>query len=247
MIPNSRQTLVDYCLRNLGAPVLEINLDEDQIQDRVDEALQFYQEYHSDALFHEWFKHELTQEDVDNEYIPIPDEVISVVRILPFTYENSSINMFDARYQMALNDMYNLGFAGTLSNYVQVQKYITTLDMMINGTPQVEFNRHSNRLYLNIDWDRYLSVGEYVVVEGYRVVDPEQNTDVYNDMFLKRYLTALLKRNWGVNLKKFEGMELPGGVTLNGQVMFDEATEEIRQIEEEMQLKYEYPIDFHVG
>jgi len=247
MIPNSRKSLINYCLRNLGAPVLEVNLDEDQIEDRVDEALQFYREYHSDAIYHDFFKHEITQDDRDNEWIPIPDAVINIVKILPLSYDNSSVSMFDARYQMALNDMYNLGFAGSLSNYVHVQNYISTIDMMINGTPQVEFNRHMNRLYLNIDWEYQLQLGEYVVIEGYRILDPDTHTDVYNDMFLKRYLTALLKRQWGVNLKKFEGMELPGGVTFNGQQMFDEATEEIRQIEEEMQLKYEYPIDFHVG
>jgi len=247
MIPNSRQSLINYCLRNLGAPVIEINVDEDQLEDRVDEALQFFHEYHADGLRKEYFKHELTQADVDNEYIPIPDEIITVVRILPFTYENSSISMFDARYQMALNDMYNLGFAGTLSNYVHVQQYITTLDMMINGTPQVDFNRHQNRLYINIDWDRYVDVGDYIVAEAYRVVDPEQNTDVYNDLFLKRYLTALIKRNWGNNLKKFEGVELPGGVTMNGQQIYDEANEEILQIEEEVQSKYQDPIDFHIG
>jgi len=247
VIPNSRQTLIDYCLRNLGAPVLEINVDEDQIEDRVDEALQFYREYHSDAIAHEFFKHQVTQDDIDNRYIEIPDAVLNAVRVMPFTYENSSISMFDARYQMALNDMYNLGFAGTLANYVHVQQYITTLDMMINGTPQVEFNRHQNRIYLNIDWERYLAVGDFLIVEGYRVVDPDTFPDVYNDMFLKRYLTALIKRQWGINLKKFEGMELPGGVTLNGQQMYDEATEELRQIEEEMQLKYEVPVDFFVG
>jgi len=247
VIPNSRQTLINYCLRNLGAPVLEINVDEDQIEDRVDEALQFYREYHSDAIYHDFFKHEITQEDRDNQYIPIPDALINVVKVLPLSYDNSSVSMFDARYQMALNDMYNLGFAGSLSNYVHVQNYISTVDMMINGTPQVEFNRHMNRLYLNIDWEYRLQVGEYVVVEGYRILDPNEHTDVYNDMFLKRYLTALIKRQWGINLKKFEGMELPGGVTLNGQQMYDEATEEIERIEEEMQLKYEFPVNFFVG
>lgn len=247
MIPNSRSTLVNYCLRNLGSPVVQINIDPDQIEDRVDEAIQFYQEYHSDAIYRDFFKHELTQTDVDNEYITIPDSILTVVRILPFTYENSSVNMFDARYQMALNDMYNLGFSGNLANYVHVQKYINTVDMMINGTPQVEFSRHQNRLYLNVDFDRYINVGEYLIVEAYRIVDPEQNANVYNDMFLKRYLTALLKRNWGNNLKKFDGIELPGGITMNGQQIFDEANEEIRQIEEEMQLKYEMPIDFHIG
>jgi len=247
MIPNSRQGLIDYCLRNLGADVLEINVSEDQIEDRVDEALQFYREYHSDAIYHDFFKHEITQEDRDNEYIPIPDALINIVKVLPLSYDNASVSMFDARYQMALNDMYNLGFAGSLSNYVHVQNYISTVDMMINGTPQVEFNRHMNRLYLNIDWEYRLQVGEYVVVEGYRILDPNEHTDVYNDMFLKRYLTALIKRQWGINLKKFEGMELPGGVTLNGQQMYDEATEEIERIEEEMQLKYEFPVNFFVG
>jgi len=247
MIPNSRQSLIDYCLRNLGAPVLEINVDEDQIEDRVDEALQFYREYHSDAIYHDFFKHEITQEDRDNQYIPIPDALINVVKVLPLSYDNASVSMFDARYQMALNDMYNLGFAGSLSNYVHVQNYISTVDMMINGTPQVEFNRHMNRLYLNIDWEYRLQVGEYVVVEGYRIIDPNEHTDIYNDMFLKRYLTALIKRQWGINLKKFEGLELPGGITLNGQQIYDEATEEIRQVEEEMQLKYEMPANFFVG
>ena len=247
MIPNSRQSLINYCLRNLGSPVIEINVDIDQLEDRVDEALQFFQEYHADGLHKEYFKHELTQADVDNKYIPIPDEIITVVRILPFTYENSSINMFDARYQMALNDMYNLGFAGSLANYVHVQQYINTIDMMINGTPQVDFNRHQNRLYINIDWDRYVNVGEYIIAEAYRVVDPATNTDVYNDLFLKRYLTALIKRNWGNNLKKFEGVELPGGVTMNGQQIFDEANEELLRIEEEVQSKYQDPIDFSIG
>ena len=247
MIPNSRQSLINYCLRQLGAPVLEINVDDDQIEDRVDEALQFYREYHSDAIYHDYFKHEITQTDIDNKYIDIPDALINVIRILPLTFENSSISMFDARYQMALSDMYNLGFSGNLANYAHVQQYMETINMMINGTPQVEFNRHMNRLYLNIDWERFLNVGDYVIVEGYRVVDPDTFTDIYNDMFLKRYLIALLKRQWGINLKKFEGMELPGGVTLSGQQMYDEATEEIRQIEEEMQLKYEMPVNFFVG
>jgi len=143
--------------------------------------------------------------------------------------------------------MYNLGYSGNLANYVHVQKSINTGDMMLNGTPQVEFSRHQNRLYLNVELERYLSVGEYLVVEAYRIVDPDQSTKVYNDLFLKRYLTALLKRNWGNNLKKFDGIELPGGITMNGQQIFDEANEEIQQIEEEMQLKYEMPIDFHVG
>ena len=136
MIPNSRQSLINYCLRNLGAPVLEINVDEDQIEDRVDEAIQFYREYHSDAIAHEFFKHQITQTDIGNRFIEVPDTLLTAVRVMPFSFDSGSISMFDARYQMALNDMYNLGFAGSLSNYVHTQQYIQTLDMMINGTPQ---------------------------------------------------------------------------------------------------------------
>lgn len=246
-IPNSRESLIEYCLRNLGAPVLEINVDEDQISDRIDEGLQFYQEYHSDAIYRVWHKHQITQEDIDNEYIPIPDNITTVVRVLPLTQENNSINMFSAKYQLMLNDMYNLGFAGQLADYYHLQQYLTTLNMIIDGTPQVRFNRHLNKLFLDIEWKRDVRVGEYIIAEAYRIVDPETFNDVYNDMFLKRYCTALIKRQWGVNLKKFEGMVLPGGVTLNGQQMFEEANSEIEKIEEEMQLKYEFPPTFMVG
>ena len=247
MIPNSRQSFIDYCLRNLGFPVIQINVDDDQIDDRVDEALQFYQEYHSDATIKAYFKHQITQEDIDNKYIPIPDEVLTVTRVLPFTSQSSSISMFDARYQMMLNDMYNLGFTGNIANYYQIMQYLNTVDMLINGLPQVRYNRHLDKLYIYSDWDRMLRLNEFVIVEGYRVIDPDTATQVYNDMYLKKYATALIKRQWGINLKKFEGVEMPGGITLNGQQIFDEAQEEIRELQEEMRLNWEDPIDFMVG
>lgn len=246
--PNSRQTLIEYCLRALGEPVIEINVDEDQVSDRIDEALQFYQEYHSDAIVRMYHKHQLTPTDITNEYITLPDAITVVQSIFPLQDENSSINMFDAKYQTMINDMYNLGFTGNLSNYVQVQEYITTLDMVLNGNPQVRFNRHMNRLYIDMDWKSgYANPGKYIIVDAYRIVDPDTHTDIYNDMFLKKYATALIKRQWGVNIKKFDNMILPGGVTLNGQVMYDEATAEIEKIETDMQLKYEFPPDFQIG
>lgn len=247
MIPNSRETLINYCLRNLGYPVIQINVDDDQISDRIDEALQFYQEYHSDAVFKVYLKHQITETDIENKWIPIPDSVITVTRILPLTSESSSINMFDARYQMMLNDMYNLGFSGNISNYYQIMQYINTIDMIINGLPIVEFSRHKGRLYIESEWERFVRKNEFVIVEGYRIVDPETSIKVYNDMYLKRYATALIKRQWGINMKKFEGIEMPGGVTLNGQQIFDEAQEEIRQLEEEIRLNWEQPTDFMVG
>lgn len=248
MIPTTRQSFADYCLRALGYPVIQINIDDDQLDDRIDEALQFYREYHSDAIFRAFFQHELTEDDVDNRYIPIQDEILNVTRILPFSFENSTLNMFNVRYQMALSDMFNLGFAGNLSNYSQTMSYISTLDMILNGLPQVEFNRHMNRLYIfdNLREGR-IQAGNFVIIEGYRIVDPNQAPDIWNDTYLKRYAIALIKKQWGINLKKFSGVEMLGGVTLNGQEIYQEAIEEIQRLEEEVRLNWEQPIDFYVG
>lgn len=246
-VPNSRQTLIDYCLRTLGEPVLEVNVDEDQVSDRIDEALQFYQEYHSDAIYKVYHKHQITAADITNEYISIPDAITTVQRIFPLNDENSSINMFDARYQIHLNDIFDLRNAGALSNYYQTQQYMSTIDLLLNGTEQVRFNRHMNRLYIDADWGEDLKENDYVIVDAYRIVDPDTHTDVYNDMFLKRYAVALIKKQWGANLIKFEGMQLPGGVTLNGRQLYDDAVTEIAAVEEQMQLKYEMPPDFFMG
>jgi len=246
-VPNSRQTLIDYCLRTLGEPVLEVNIDEDQLSDRIDEALQFYQEYHSDAIYKVYHKHQITAADITNEYISIPDAITTVQRIFPLNDENSSINMFDARYQIHLNDIFDLRNAGALSNYYQTQQYMSTIDLLLNGTEQVRFNRHMNSLYIDADWGEDLKENDYVIVDAYRIVDPDTHTDVYNDMFLKRYAVALIKKQWGANLIKFEGMQLPGGVTLNGRQLYDDAVTEIAAVEEQMQLKYEMPPDFFMG
>lgn len=247
-VPNSRQTLVDYCLRNLGAPVLEINIDEDQINDRVDEAIQFYQEYHSDAIVKTYRKHQVEQADMENKYLSLPDELLFVSRVFPLT--NNSANatsMWSARYQLHLNDIFDLKYAGSMVNYTMTRMYLETLDLLLNGVPPVRFNRHMNRLFIDIHWAQDVVVGDYIIVEGYQAVDPETYTDIYNDIFLKRYLTALLKRQWGANLIKFEGMQLPGGVTLNGRQIFDDANAEITALEEQMDSKYSFPPDFYVG
>jgi len=246
-VPTSRATLIDYCKRKLGAPVLEVNVDDDQVEDRVDEALQFYQEYHSDAVFKTYLKHQITNTDVTNGYLTLNDAVISVQRILPLSAENSSINMFDVKYQMHFNDMYNLGFQGNLSNFAMTKSYMSTLDMVMNGPDMVRFNRHMNKLFLDIDWEEEGTVGKFVIVDAYRIVDVSSYADVYNDMFLKRYTTALIKQQWGANLLKFDQVLLPGGVMLNGRQIYDDATGEIGAIEEEMQLKYEMPPEFFTG
>jgi hypothetical protein len=245
---NSRQQLIDYCLRRLGAPVIEVNIDDDQIEDRIDDALQFYQEYHSDATMRMYVKHQITAADIANKYITVTDNILYIKRILPLSNRSSSINMFDVKYQLHLNDIYDLSYIGDLVHYEMVQQYIAMLDMSLNGLETVSrFNRHMNRIYLDIDWEADVLEDDYIVLECMLVVDPTEFTDAYNDMFLKQYATQLIKQQWGANLIKFEGMQLPGGVTLNGRQIFEDATAEIEKIREQMQLNYEMPVDFYVG
>jgi hypothetical protein len=240
--PTSRQELIDYCKRSLGAPVIEINVADEQVDDRVDEALEFYQEYHSDAIIQHFRKHQVTQTDIDNRYIDIPEDLIYVTRILPIGY-SSNRNMFSIDYQMHLNDIYDLRYPGSIINYEMTKQYMSLLDMTFeNGLDQkVRFNRHMNKLFIDTDWDADFKVGDYIVVEGYSTVNPAEYVNVYNDIFLKKYLTALIKKQWGINMKKFSGMQLPGGVEMNGQQIYDEATEEIQRYEEEMLDKYSFP------
>ena len=247
--PNSRSTLIDYCLRALGAPVIEINLDDDQIGDRIDEALQFYQHYHADAIEKVYLKHQITQSDIDNQYIPLNDLVTDVVQLFPLRdNKNTGDSMFDVRYQMHLNDVYNLGFMGSLVEYEMTQQWLSLLDMVIdNDQKHISFDRHKNQLRIDMNWDDEVKVNDYVIIECYRILNPDTYTDVYNDYFLKKYATALLKMQWGMNLLKFEGMQMPGGVTFNGRQLFDDAREEIQKLEEEVRLNWEQPVDFYTG
>ena len=247
--PNSRDTLIDYCLRALGAPVIEINLDDDQIGDRIDEALQFYQHYHADAIEKVYLKHQITQTDIDNQYIPLNDLVTDVVQLFPLRdNRNTADSMFDVRYQMHLNDVYNLGFMGSLVEYEMTQQWLSLLDMVIDSDQKhISFDRHKNQLRIDMNWTDEVSVNDYIVIECYRILNPDTYTDVYNDYFLKKYATALLKMQWGMNLLKFEGMQMPGGVTFNGRQLFDDAREEIAKLEEEVRLNWEQPVDFYTG
>ena len=246
--PTTRAELITHCLRRLGEPVLEVNVDEDQLEDRVDEALQFYQEYHSDAIVKNYYKYAITAADVTNEYITLPSTITTVQRIFPIDSSASSNNMFSARYQLRLNDIYDLGFIGSLAHYEQTQQYLSMLDMKLNGTPQVNFSRRQNRLYINGDFaDSDIKAGDYIIAEIYQIVNPDTFSAVWDDMWLKEYGTALIKQQWGSNLMKFEGMQLPGGVQLNGRQIFDDATNEIAQLRERIRLKHELPPNFFVG
>ncbi len=247
-VPNSRDTLIDYCLRALGHPVIEINVDDDQVSDRVDEALQFYQHYHADAIEKVFLKHQVTQTDIDNGYLTINGLVTEVIRVLPIRDTFSSNNLFDIKYQMHLNDMFSLGYMGSLLEYSMAQEYLSTLDILIDSDSKfAQFDKHRNRVEIHMKWDEEVSVGDFIVVEAMRIIDPETFTEVYNDYYLKKYLTALLKRQWGANLLKFEGMQMPGGVTFNGRQLFDDANEELQRLEEEVRLNWEEPVDFYTG
>lgn len=248
--PTSRATLIDYCKRRLGDPVIEINVDEDQLEDRLDEALQYYQEYHSEATFRTYVSHLITSTDVSNEYISVPNDIIFVTKVFALSSSFAmSNNFFDIKYQMMLNDIADLqNFAGDLAYYEQMQQYLSLLDVKLNGHPQVQFQRKQNRLYIFGDFaDNDIKEGEFIVAEVYEIVDPSTHTSVFNDMWVKEYTTALIKQQWGSNLLKFEGMQLPGGVVLNGRQIFDDATTDIDKLRETIRMEHEMPPDFFVG
>ena len=247
MAITTRQQLIDYALRRLGQPVIEINIDEDQLSERVDDALEYFSEYHFDGVEKVFLKHEITAENIEKEYIPIADAVISVVRVLPVpSMDGFQGSFFNEEYQLRLQDLNNL--SGTaLIDWSMTLRSFSLVEQLFSITPQMLFNRKQDRVYLETDWASKFSVGSMVVVEAYRALDATAWPQVYNDMFLKKYTTALIKRQWGENLKKFTGVVLPGGITLDGKTIYDEAVEEILKIEEEMSLRYELPADGYMG
>ena len=248
--PNSRDTLIDYCKRRLGDPVIEINVDDEQIEDRVDEALQYYQEYHTDATFRTYLQHQITASDVTNKYISIASDVLYVSKVFPLSRTfGDNMNFFDIKYQMMLNDIADLqNFAGDLAYYEQLNQYLSLLDMKLNGHPQTTFSRHQDRLYIHGEFETQdLVEGEYLVAEIYKQVDPTTHTSVFNDMWLKEYTTALIKQQWGANLIKFEGVQLPGGVTFNGRQIYDDSLTEIQALRERIREEHDLPPDFFVG
>lgn len=246
--PTTRKTLKEYCLRALGAPMLEINVTPDQCEDRIDEALQLYELHHNEGQVQTYLKHNLTTTDISNEYIPVPDTVIAVRRILPIRSERSSnASMFDIRYQLHQNDIFDLSYAGTLSHYVQTKQYIDLIQLALNGYDETVFSRHEDRIYLpSTDWGLF-TTADWFVIDCWRTIDPETYTEVYNDYWLKRYVTALYKRQWGLNLIKFAGLQLPGSVTLDGQTIFNEGKEDVTMLEEELRNTWAQPLSFLIG
>lgn len=245
--PTNRTELIDYCLRALGAPVMEINIDDDQLEDRVDEALQFYQEYHSDAMVRTFIKHEITQEDIDTKEITLPDAVLSITRLIGINGSTAN-GMFSAKYQMHMNDALSLRGGGGLVSYEMTLQHLSLIDDVINGHGiQISYSRHKNTVKLHADISEYYSVGQFLIIECYQTIDPNSYPDVYNDAALKEYTTLLIKRQWGQNLSKFEGMQLPGGVTIQGRAIYEDAVADIKEMKETWDSKYGMPIDFFIG
>ena len=273
--PASRTQLIDYCLRKLGAPVLEINLDDDQIDDLVDDAIQLFNERHFDGVERMYLKHKLTQEEIDrgtakntdgvgivtttatatavpgigttitsnwyetSNFLQVPDSVVGIEKIFKFDSSTISGGMFSIKYQLFLNDLYQFNSINLLQ-YSMTKSYLEDIDFLLTTDKQVRFNKRQDRLYLDIDWG-VESVDNWLVLDCYRALDPTSFTQVYNDPFLKLYLTALMKRQWGQNLIKFRGVKLPGGIELNGREIFDDAEREIEGLRSRMSSEYELP------
>ena len=239
-VPSSRDDLIEYCLRKLGKPVIEINVSDDQIQDRIDEALKMYYDYHFDGSEKMCLKYQITQEDITNKYITIPQNIIGVVNIFDIGSAISSANMFDIRYQIALNDLYQYTNDSIVPYYVNMQR-IRMYEEILVGKQPIRYNRHINKLYIDMSWAK-LKVGAFVIVEAYQVVDPDVYSDAWGDRWLAKYATALIKKQWGSNLTKYTNVPLMGGLTFNGQAILAEANREIDELESEMISSYSLPV-----
>ncbi len=243
--PTTRAEFKANCLRRLGAPVIEVNVDDDQLEDRIDEALAYFWDYHFNGTERIFYKHIITQENVDNKYITLPENIIGAVRIFNIGDMISQSSLFDVRYQIALNDLYQFYRQSMVPYYMNLMQ-IQFLEQLLVGQQPIRYSKHRDRLHVDMDWGR-VNVGAYLVVEAYEVIDPDTFTDAWSDRWLLRYATALIKRQWGVNLTKYSGVQLIGGITFNGEKIYNEAVQEITKLEDEMITSYSLPPTYMVG
>jgi len=266
-VPSTKATLKEYCLRALGKPVIDINVDDDQVDDRIDEAVQYFAQYHVDGVERMYLKYLVTEADVTrmttdasesvtdssvtttykraDNFIVVPSSVISVVNVFPLS-DRANLNMFDVRYQLRLNDLYDFS-STSIVHYEMTMRHLDFLDHILVGEKPMRFNHLSNRLFIDMDWKTDITAGEYLIIEVFRKLDPDTYTDIYDDLYLKRYTTALIKKQWGQNLSKFSGTAMLGGVTLNGPELFSTALQEQRQLEDEIRTNYEEPPHMQQG
>jgi hypothetical protein len=245
-VPTSRQQFKQYCLRKLGHPVIEINVDDDQVEDRIDESLKYYWDYHFDGSEKIYYKHLITEQTIIDKYITLPENIIGAVSV--FSLGDPMVrsdDLFNIRYQIALNDLYTLT-AVSMVPYYMVMEHLALISEMLVGKHPIRYSRHKNRLFIDMDWAT-VRPGEYLLVEAYEIIDPNTFTDVWGDRWLQNYATAKIKYQWGSNLTKFTGMSLPGGVQFNGDKIFNDADEEIRKMEQEMISGYSLPVLDMIG
>ena len=282
MKPANRQDFIEYCLRKLGAPVLEINVDDEQIEDAVDDGIQMFNERHFDGVERMYLKYRISQDDLDrgrarndsgstnsagivttvgtsstitgygattsnwyetSNFLQVPDSVVGVERIFKFDSSSISSGMFSIKYQLFLNDLYYFNSVELLQ-YAMTKTYLEDIDFLLTPDKQVRFNKRQGRLYLDMDWGAQ-TVDNYLVLDCFRALDPEDFNQIYNDIFLKEYVTLLIKRQWGQNMIKFKGVKLPGGIEMNGREIYDDAEKALESFRERFKLEYELPpLDF---
>lgn len=243
--PTTKAELKEYCLRRLGKPVIEINIDDDQMDDRIDEAILFYQDYHFDGTLKTFLKHQVTETDKTNEYITVGNDYIGIINIFDIGDATSTNNLFNVRYQIALNDLYDLSRYDLVPYFMNFQN-IRFIEEMLVGKQPLRYNRHQNRLHIDMDWGK-VTADDYIIAEGYQKINPDTYTDVYNDRWLQRYVTCLFKVQWGSNLTKFTGMQLPGGVQFNGEQILQQGLDEKQRLEDEMISSYSLPVHDMTG
>ena len=270
-IPSTKATLKTYCLRALGSGVIDINVSDDQVDDRLDEALQYFAQYHYDGIERMYLKHQITSAEITrartdtsatatdtsdssitaawkegNNFIPIPSSVVSVLQVFPLTDTGGGGSLFDVRYQLRLNDLYDFSSTSVM-HYQQTMQHLDFLEHILVGETPIRYNQHQNRLYIDMDWANDVNADEYILIECYRKLDPTTYTDIYDDIYLKRYATSLIKKQWGANLSKFSGVAMLGGVTMNGETIYTQALEEQQKLEEQIQLTFELPVNYMIG
>ena len=245
-VPTTRAEFKEYCLRKLGKPVIEINVDDDQVEDRIDESIRYYWDYHFDGTEKVYYKHAITSTDKSNKYITLPENIIGAVRVFPIGDPSiRSDDMFNIRYQIALNDLYTLTAYSMIPYYMAMQ-HLALISEFLVGQQPIRYSRHRDRLYVDTKWDNY-NVGDFLLVEAYEVLDPDTFPEVWSDRWLQNYTTAKIKYQWGSNLTKFTGMQLPGGVQFNGEKIFNDAQAEIEKMEQEMIVSYSLPVTDMIG
>jgi hypothetical protein len=245
-VPTSKATFKEYCLRKLGKPVIEINVDDDQIDDRIDECIRYYWDYHFDGTEKTYYKHLITDQTKIDKYVTLPENIIGAIRI--FQIGDPSIrasDMFNIRYQIALNDLYQLTTVSLLPYYMAMQHLGTITELLVGQQP-IRYNRHTNKMHIDMDWTK-IDVGQFLLIEAYEVIDPDTYTNAWGDRWLQEYTTQKIKYQWGSNLTKFTGMVLPGGVQFNGEKILDDAEKAIEKLEQEMISSYSLPVADMIG